>query len=1311
MGGETSPVPICFAKVNCLMDRTLRRLPLNFVLLFPASLVIVSAADATTSADRPNVLMIAVDDLNDWCGVLGGHPQARTPNLDRLAARGVFFQRAYCAAPSCNPSRVALLTGLRPSTSGVYVNDQKFRRILPDAVTLPQYFTAHGYRVAGGGKIFHHGDTDPQSWPEYFDQPRDPTPEPLVSGPISNHFTWQPLDMPDNAMGDYKVVSWASDWLAKAASQGNERPFFLAVGFYRPHMPLHVPRKYFDAYPLDSIELPVVKEGDLDDVPTLGRWLAAHRDYHTKIVESGQWRNAVQGYLAAVEFFDAMLGRLIDALGRSPFRDNTVVVLWSDHGWHHGQKDHWSKFALWEQTTRVPMLWIVPGVTHPNGRCDTPVSLQDVYPTLLELCGLPRKQELEGVSLVPQLKNPAASRTEPAVMTFGPDNHAVRDSRWRYIRYCDGGEELYDCQTDPHEWTNLANCSDLADVKQSLAKWLPTVNRPLRTPSKWLPPQCSGLSESATRLGNTLAASPLIGIVVDDDKAAFTGDWLKSSKRPPLVGDGYRHDGNGEQGEKSARFTLTVTESGRYEVRLLYAASPNRSTRVPVTVNSAEGEATFTINQQEPPRPLGVFRFDADSPATVVVSNVGADGFVTVDAVQLVPEALARQEAGAARAAAPKAKDESPSPPLKPLPRIEPVRSSEAAEVDGRSFDLVVVGATPGGIACAVRAAREGLSVLLVHHHPHIGGFITSGAGGWEAPYDGLRSPLYGEMRTGGADFYREYYGEGSPQHRASLPDPNSNAHIDRPKIEPRIAELLFNRMLEREKNLTVLTDFVVTGAERDGVLLKTIALRQMHGKQTCRVGAKIFADGMYEADLAAAAEVPYRVGREARNEYNEPHAGVLYTEERRKEPGQRGFPKDADEGRLKIRYNSHATAEIVEGPHSGEADDSVMAYNYRLILTRDPANRILVDKPADYDVAIAKAAAGGGFVPNLPNRKVAWNGGRLVGPQNGYPEGDWTTRERISCQYLDAMLMRLWYLQNDPRAPAAERKKFAGYGLAADEFPDNNHAPYEIYVREARRIVGRRVFTEHDNKIAEGIARTPVHFDSVAITDWPVDSVACLPRRAASGHQDGILFLAEEGRPAQVPYRCLLPQGVDNLLVPVAISASHVGWGSIRLEPVWMQLGESAGFAAALAVKNRTTPARLDSDQLVRTLVKNRVMVSFFNDVDVTSDQPWTAAVQYFGAKGFFASYDAKPTEPLTEAVAQAWAEGFEQLSTGRIDSTALVRAVATAEESATAVPVTQEQFSSILSCKQAIKERRAITRGEACQFMFNLLEQRPTQ
>ncbi|TDU64584.1 flavin-dependent dehydrogenase [Prosthecobacter fusiformis] len=783
--------------------------------------------------------------------------------------------------------------------------------------------------------------------------------------------------------------------------------------------------------------------------------------------------------------------------------------------------------------------------------------------------------------------------------------------------------------------------------------------------------------------------SKVAGILLDDDKAKYTGKWINGGdKRDLLVGGGYRTT----NGDGAATFTPDIPAAGRYELRLLYVPSGNRSDAVSVTIHSAEGKKTVTQNQRENcleesiPRSLGVYEFAKGKAGSVQIAAKAKAGFVVVDGLQIVPEADAKVERNTRADAGFPVMIETPKPTVK-IPAPMTLKSAaKAADVDGKSYDLVVIGGTPGGIATAVRAAREGLKVLLVNHTQHLGGFITSGAGGWEAPYDGLRAPLYGEMLTGAASYYSKTYGENSPQHLASMPDAKSRAHIDRPKVEPRIAEMLFNQMVEKEKSLTVLLGHTVKDAVRDGALLKSVTLQPMHGKGSVKVSATLFADGMYEGDLIAAAGVKSQIGREARSQYNEPHAGVIYTAERKKEPGQRGFPKDADEGRLNIRYNSHATAEIIEGPQSGEADGSVMAYNYRLILTRDPANKIMVEKHPKYDVEMAKMAGGSGFVPNLPNNKVAWNGGRLIGPQNEYPGGDWPTREKISRLYMDTMRMRLWYFQNDPAVPEKERKYWEGWGLAADEFPDNNHEPYEIYVREARRLVGRAVFTEHDNKVPAGIGRTPINTDSIAITDWPVDSVACLKRKVPGGHEDGIFFLGEESRPAQVPYRCLLAQDLDNLLVSVAISASHVGWGSIRLEPVWMQMGESAGFAAALAIKNKTTPGKLNPDLLIRALVKNRVMISFFNDVDVTSDDPRVPAAQYFGSKGFFSTYDARLDEPLSESEKAVWMDGFEQLQKGTLDPMQLAKAVHASSTNAT--PQTKQ------------------TRGAALLAMWNELE-----
>jgi len=432
---------------------------------------------------RPNVLFIAIDDLNDWVGCLGGHPDVKTPNLDRLAERGVLFTNAHCSAPACNPSRASLLTGILPSTSGVYYNSQPWRRssVLADAVTLPQHFMAHGYRVIGGGKIFHGAYPDPASWHQYFPskrktKPDDPLPpnRPLNGIPKTAHFDWGPVHVPESEMGDYKVADWVISQLRKK----HDKPFFLACGFFRPHLPWYVPPKYFDMYPLDKITLPNVNENDLDDVPPIGRKMARPDGDHRKVIQYNQWRKAVQGYLASISFVDACLGRVLDAFDESPYAHNTIIVLWADHGWHLGEKLHWRKFALWEEATHAPLMIVAPGITKAGSRSHRPVSLIDIYPTLIDLCRLSPKPELQGKSLLPLLKNPDASWSRPALTTYGRNNHSLRTERWRYIRYSDGTEELYDHHTDPLEWTNLAGDPKYQQLKQELRRWLPQANAP-----------------------------------------------------------------------------------------------------------------------------------------------------------------------------------------------------------------------------------------------------------------------------------------------------------------------------------------------------------------------------------------------------------------------------------------------------------------------------------------------------------------------------------------------------------------------------------------------------------------------------------------------------------------------------------------------------------------------------------------------------------------------------------------------------------------------------------------------------------------
>ncbi|MDH3651019.1 MAG: sulfatase, partial [Saprospiraceae bacterium] len=394
-----------------------------------------SGGEKKATDSLPNILFIAVDDLNDWVGHLGGHPQAKTPNIDRLARNGVSFSRAYCSAPLCNPSRVSLLTGILPSNSGVYGNAEKIRDYLPDAKTLMQYLREYGYSAQGGGKIFHswRASSDPDSWDFYFElspaemqkvrktQYENRRKEGL---PESAWMRWGPIEADDEEMFDVKVVNWTISELEKS----HEKPFFLACGFTKPHLPWYVPQKYFDMHPLDEIILPETLENDRDDLPVWGKKFAAEvhtvsdgsnfatqGEDHAIVLKYNEWEKGVQGYLATISFVDEHVGRLLDALEKSEHANNTIVVLWGDHGWHLGEKQHWRKHALWEVTTRTTLVFSAPQGVQKNLICERPVSLIDLYPTLIEMCGLPSRKELNGQSFAPLLRDPELSWERPAL--------------------------------------------------------------------------------------------------------------------------------------------------------------------------------------------------------------------------------------------------------------------------------------------------------------------------------------------------------------------------------------------------------------------------------------------------------------------------------------------------------------------------------------------------------------------------------------------------------------------------------------------------------------------------------------------------------------------------------------------------------------------------------------------------------------------------------------------------------------------------------------------------------------------------------
>ncbi len=441
-------------------------------------LLFAAATNGLQAAEKPNILFIAIDDQNDWFGCLGGHPQAQTPNIDRLASQGTLFTNAHCQSPLCNPCRTSLMTGLRPSTTGVYGLEPWIREVegWRDVVTLPQYLAQHGYRTYSAGKIYHGGYGRKKSDHE-FDVLGPPSAigarpaQKLVDTPSKHPLVdWGVFPHKDEDKGDWQVASWTVEQL----ESGLPEPFFLSAGFFLPHVPCYATQKWFDLYPEETLQLPPVRLDDRDDTPRFSWYL------HWKLPEprlkflqeANQWKNLVRSYLACTSFVDSQVGRLTEALERSGHTGDTVIVLWSDHGWHLGEKLITGKNTLWDRSTRVPLIFAGPGVVA-GARCNRPAELLDIYPTLVELCGLPPKNGLEGHSLVPQLKDAKAPRAWPAITTHNHDNHGVRTENWRFIQYADGSEELYDMQKDPNEWTNLAGDPAYREILEEHRRLLP----------------------------------------------------------------------------------------------------------------------------------------------------------------------------------------------------------------------------------------------------------------------------------------------------------------------------------------------------------------------------------------------------------------------------------------------------------------------------------------------------------------------------------------------------------------------------------------------------------------------------------------------------------------------------------------------------------------------------------------------------------------------------------------------------------------------------------------------------------------------
>ncbi len=438
---------------------------------------------------KPNILMICIDDLNDWIGCMAGHPQTKTPNIDRLAARGTLFTNAHCQAPICGPSRASLMSGLRPSTTGIYgqIKDSDVRsanKATMQCTFLPEYLRDSGYKTMAVGKIFH-GHVPENMVDESGGREKGFGPKPpkrLNWNRKGTSTDWGPFPERDEQMPDYRSAQWAIERL----QQKHDKPFFLACGFLRPHVPWHVPQKWFDMHPVEDLQTPPYLPGDADDLPEIAVRVAEMPMMPTTewAIQNKQWKNIVQAYLACVSFVDHYVGTLLDTLEKSDYADNTIVVLWSDHGYHLGEKSRFAKHSMWERATRAPLIISGPGLKSGHV-CKKPVGMIDLYPTLLDMCGLRPFAQNEGHSLCPLLKNQDTDWPYAAVTSYGRNNHAVRSEHFRYIRYEDGSEELYDHRNDDNEWNNLANLPKYDAVKNRLKKHLPKTNVPWSKKSRY----------------------------------------------------------------------------------------------------------------------------------------------------------------------------------------------------------------------------------------------------------------------------------------------------------------------------------------------------------------------------------------------------------------------------------------------------------------------------------------------------------------------------------------------------------------------------------------------------------------------------------------------------------------------------------------------------------------------------------------------------------------------------------------------------------------------------------------------------------
>lgn len=650
------------------------------------------------------------------------------------------------------------------------------------------------------------------------------------------------------------------------------------------------------------------------------------------------------------------------------------------------------------------------------------------------------------------------------------------------------------------------------------------------------------------------------------------------------------------------------------------------------------------------------------------------------------------------------------------------------------TYEAVVTGGTPGGIATAVRAAREGCDVLLVTYNEHLGGMMAGGLSYTDTTTMKARTPLLEELVERVRTHYREEYGPDSEQMKYC-----ENGYI----FEPHVVEGIFEDFVDAESSLTVVRGFHPIAIERTGSTVRSVTFESFTDDDPFVVTADVFVEATYEGDLMAVTGTDYRVGRESRSEYDEQFAGRLYTQARGDRyypraavgsdddsaPADRKGPLDVPEekqrGELDVLPHPAGLTEIYP-KSTGEGDDAIQAYNFRLCLSRDPDNRRYPKQPPEYDreeyFEALEVIEADGLRPYLllrylPNEKADMNSADLAGHNHDYPEASWERRSESATRHRNFALGLLYFLQNDDAVPNDIQAEAREWGLAEDEFTDNDNFPWQFYVREARRLEGRTTFTENDARHAPGLDRAPINEDAIAIAEYPLDSHACHEDRQTGSKPEGFFFASQVTRPSQVPFRALLPTDIDNLLVPVPLSATHVAFGTIRLEPTWLHIGEATGVATTIALEDDTQPADLEWGSLQRALVERDVMLSFFNGFDMETDESWVAPVQYLGTKGYFASYDPRPDDPIDQELASAWVERTAALLSGEAgDATEFAFTVAECEAAGTADPLDRKEFLALLksACEGWDGELPSIdvpgsddilTRGAACELIYEVL------